>query len=215
MLRDGRGGGQRVSAATTTATPTCGDIEIAETGMAQFKQRALFMVRPEDAALDCWLASRNYEIVDPVVMYLCGADDLTHTLPPVTAMPVWPPLAIQREIWWDGGICEARFAVMERVIGKKTAILGRLRDTPAATAFVALDGDIAMIHALEVRPDCRRAGLGRRMMQGAANWAAQVGAQWIALAVTRANAPANALYSALGMSQVASYHYRRVAKAPS
>ena len=35
------------------------------------------------------------------------------------------------------------------------------------------------------------------------------GADWLTLMVTRANAPANALYAKLSMPPVADYHYRR------
>ena len=45
-------------------------------------------------------------------------------------------------------------------------------------------------------------------MATAARWAAEAGAERLALAVTRENAGARALYDALGMTEVASYHYR-------
>jgi ribosomal protein S18 acetylase RimI-like enzyme len=50
------------------------------------------------------------------------------------------------------------------------------------------------------------------MMQHAATWAGRNGATHLALAVTRANAGANALYSSLGMEVVGQYHYRMAAK---
>jgi hypothetical protein len=57
---------------------------------------------------------------------------------------------------------------MERAAGPKTALLGRVRDRAAGTAFVALHDDVAMVHALEVVPGFRRAGVARNLMQGAA-----------------------------------------------
>ena len=56
-----------------------------------------------------------------------------------------------------------------------------------------------MLHALEVAPFARRQGLGRGMTRAVAAWALAAGAATLALAVTRANAPARALYDRLGM----------------
>lgn len=209
VLREGKGGGQRVSAATTEATVTEADVETAEAAMRGFGQRPLFMVQDGAPGLDALLATRGYEVVDPVVLYLAPLDRLTGPLPMTAATPSWPPLAIQCEIWATGGIGPARVAVMDRAQGAKRAILGRRADNPSGTAFVALAGDIAMVHALEVLPDARRAGVGRAIMQGAANWASGEGARWMALAVTVANSAANALYAGMGMDIAARYHYRR------
>lgn len=208
-LREGLGGGQRVSAATAGAPVTETDINAAEKGMVALKQRSLFMVRDEDSAFDALLGARGYEIVDPVTLYLADPAELTAPMPPATAYPSWPPLAIQKNIWAEGGIGPARIAVMERVTGAKAAILARGGNAPAATAFIAMDGDIAMLHALEVLPASRKCGLGRKTMQAAANWAVSHGAKWMTLAVTRENVAANALYTSLGMTPATFYHYRR------
>ena len=76
------------------------------------------------------------------------------------------------------------------------------------SAFVAAAGGVAMVHAVEVAASARRRGIGARLMATAARWAAEAGAERLALAVTRENVAARALYDALGMTQVASYHYR-------
>jgi ribosomal protein S18 acetylase RimI-like enzyme len=65
-----------------------------------------------------------------------------------------------------------------------------------------------MIHAIEIAPEHRRKGGGALLMRGAASFAAEQGAQWLALAVTEANAPARALYERLGIALAGSYHYR-------
>ena len=99
---------------------------------------------------------------------------------------------------------------MERAQSPKTCVLGRQGNLPAATAFVAVHRDVAMLHALEVQPDQRRTGLGRKLLQGAARWAMGNGAAWISLMVTTANTPANRLYQDLAMTPGAGYHYRRL-----
>jgi GNAT superfamily N-acetyltransferase len=45
-------------------------------------------------------------------------------------------------------------------------------------------------------------------MRAAARWAEGNGATTLALAVTRANSAANALYASLGMVAAGHYHYR-------
>jgi GNAT superfamily N-acetyltransferase len=212
-LRQGDGGGQRVSAATAEETFEDRDIDTAEAAMRDMDQRPLFMVRDEDDALDTALARRGYEVVDPVVMYIAPVADLTAELPVTAAMPSWPPLAVQLELWAKGGIGPARVAIMERCTCPKTSILGRAGDVPSGTAFAASDRDIAMLHAIEILPEMRRKGVGRHLINAAANWAARQSATWLALAVTRANDPANALYRAMGMSTAARYHYRRSTEA--
>jgi GNAT superfamily N-acetyltransferase len=76
---------------------------------------------------------------------------------------------------------------------------------------VSSDGDIAMLHAIEVSPRHRRQGVARAIIARAAAWAAGQGCGWLGLAVTTANEPARALYTALGMAEVGTYHYRILA----
>lgn len=202
-----------MSSATANTPVTVTEIDEAETQMHALGQTPLFMIRDGDAALDALLADRRYVIVDPVIVYLAPLAEVAASVKPATAIPTWPPLALQREIWADAGIGPARLAVMERVDAPKTAILGRDGDTPAGTAFAAIDGDIAMLHAIEVAPEARRKGVATRMLRGAANWAAPRGAAWLTVVVTDANDPAKALYRALGMTPCARYHYRRAPEA--
>jgi GNAT superfamily N-acetyltransferase len=208
-IRNGAGGGKRVSAATAEATVTAADLAQAEQAMADLGQTPLFMVRDGERALDDLLAAQGYAIVDPVVLYRVELGKLTvHPVPPVSAFTIWPPLAIMADIWAKGGTGPARLAVMERTICTKTGILARHSDQPAGAAFVALRENIAMIHAIEVAPEHRRHGVGRNMLIKAAHWAQDQGATHLSLAVTRANTGANALYSFLGMTVVGNYHYR-------
>jgi ribosomal protein S18 acetylase RimI-like enzyme len=203
-LRDGAGGGKRVSAASCEGAFAEDDLEALEAAMAE----PLVLVRDGEDALDARLAARGWTVIDPVIAYAAPVSALLADLPPLTAFPHWPPLEIARSIWDEGGIGPARVAVMERVTGSKAAILGRIADRPAGMAFVACHGTVAMLHALEVRPASRRQGLGARLVQAAANWAAHQEATRLLLVVTRQNTAANALYARLGMGVVGQYHYR-------
>lgn len=210
LLREGQNGGQRVSATTAAGCTSDADIDAAEAAMQAMHQPRLFQIRQDDQALDQLLEHRGYRIVDPVNMWLAPVAVIaSETPPPVTAFAIWPPLAIQNEIWIKSGIAEGRLAVMHRAQGEKAAILGRIDDSPAGTGFVAIHQNIAMLHALEVLPKFRRKGLARWMIRQAAFWATQNGATEFAVICTAANTAANGLYSALGMSLTGHYHYRR------
>ncbi|GGB06150.1 GNAT family N-acetyltransferase [Allosediminivita pacifica] len=209
VLREGRGGGKRVSAATLSGELRDGDIPTAEEAMRRMGQAPLFMLRPGEEALDSTLADLGYETVDVTRLRVCPVWQLTdREIPRVTTFTLWEPLAIMREIWAEGGIGPDRLAVMERVSTPKTAILGRIDDHPAGTAFCALDGDVAMVHALEIRQAHRGKGLGGWIMRAAAAWAEAQGAAWMTCLHTQQNAGAEALYSSLGMTDIGSYHYR-------
>lgn len=203
-LRDGAGGGKRVSAASADGPFTAQDLDAAVAAMPE----PLFLIRPGDETLDAALDARGWRIVDPVVAYAAPVATLAADLPGLTAFPHWPPLEIARALWAEGGIGPARIAVMDRVTGPKIALLGRTGDRPAGVAFVACHGAEAMLHALEVRETQRRQGLGRNLLHAAANWAASQGATRLSLVVTRQNIAARALYARLGMQVVGQYHYR-------
>jgi GNAT superfamily N-acetyltransferase len=208
-IREGRGGGKRVSAATAGDGWDAGDLPEAEAAMRALGQVPLFMLRPGEETLDTALAARGYGVVDPVEIWQAPVARLTGENPFLAAFPHWPPLAVMQEIWAEDGIGPERLAVMDRVAGPKAAVLGRTRDRPAGAAFVALHEGTAMLHALVVSAAARRKGCGRALMREAANWAAGLGAERLNLAVTRANGPARALYAALGMEVAGGYHYRQ------
>lgn len=213
LLREGLGGGQRVSSASLTGDVTDTDIDDAINGMADIDQPPLFMIRAQDKTLDTLLDARGFQIKDPVTAYIAPIENLTGDLPSVAATPSWPPLSVQREIWAKAGIGPERIAVMDRVKTEKTSHLGRCGDSPAGTAFTAMDGNLAMLHALEVDPQHKRQGVGRHIMAGAANWAKDRGADWLAVLVVNANQEANPFYKSVGMVDTGlGYHYRCMSK---
>lgn len=210
LVREGRGGGQRVSAASAVADWTEADIPQAEAAMRALGQSPLFVIRDGDGALDAALAARGYALHDPVLAYAAPVEALASVEPPfLSAFAHWPPLAVARQVWEEGGIGPDRVAVMERVAGRKTCILARTGDRAAGAGFVAVHGDVAMVHALEVVPALRRNGCGHNMLRAAAAWARDAGAVTLALLVTERNIAARALYASLNMSVVGQYHYRK------
>lgn len=208
LLRQGLGGGKRVSAASVQGAWGEEDLLRAEAAMQDWGQTPLFQVLPDQPDLDATLAARGYARIDPVLGYAAPVAALIRPLPRLAAFAHWPPMEIARTIWAECGIGPARLAVMDRVAGPKTVILARSADRPAGVAFVALHGGCAMLHALDIRPALRRRGAAADVIAAAADWAAQQGAAELALVVTEANDAARALYQKLSMQPVAGYHYR-------
>lgn len=210
LIREGQGGGQRVSAASPAGDWTPDDIPAAEAAMQALGQDPLFVIHPGDAALDAALAARGYLHHDPVVAYAAPTALLADPPPAfLTSFPHWPPLAVAAQLWAEGGIGPGRLAVMDRVQGPKTAILGRSGDRAAGIAFTAIHRNVAMLHALEVTPDQRRKGSGHNILRAAALWARDHGADSLALLVTERNVAARALYTSLNLVVVGQYHYRK------
>ena len=208
-LRDGQGGGKRVSAATIAAPEA--DIAQAETSMRAMGQRPLFMIRSGDDPLDAELAARGYAIVDPVNLYVAPVAQLTDVpIPRVTAFDIWEPLAIMLEIWAKGGIGPERIKVMHRA-KTKTAILTRWNEMPGGVAFAAIHDGVCMVHAVEVLEHQRQQGVAKWLMRRAAFWAERQGADRLAVLCTKANVGANRLYQSLGFAHVGDYHYRQSA----
>jgi hypothetical protein len=179
-LGDGAGGGNRVSAARLsdpvsdggTVTPA----DIAKVEKAQ-RDTPLFMVfgwqdssRPRARALGYSDARRNPHPRRTGRRY-------RRAPPPVSCFEIWPPLAVQEEIWADGGIGAARLPSWRRAEGPKTTLFGRINDRPAGTAFIAVHGeerDAPCAGSGTLRPPSRpRTPHGAR---GAA-WAAGQGAR--------------------------------------
>lgn len=210
LVHQGKGAGNRVAATTAAGPVHDDDITTAEAAQRQLGQSPLFMIRPGDEALDELLAARGYRVMAPTLFRVAPVSAFPPPQP-FAAFPLWPPLAIVRDIWEETGITAARQAVMARVQGPATAILARPTDEmarPSGVAFVAVAEGIAMIHALEVLPHARRQGCAGQILMAAADWAARNGAEWLALAVTAGNEPAAQLYSAYDMAATGGYHYR-------
>ncbi|MEP5762220.1 MAG: GNAT family N-acetyltransferase [Litoreibacter sp.] len=197
-LREGAGGGKRVSAVTLH-----GQLP------RDLPEAALFSVREDQNDLDQMLADRGYRVVDPSVIFSCPIETVAkNQIPRITAFDVWPPFEIMCAIWDAGGIGSERRDVMARATCEKTSILGRINGRAAGTCYAGLHQAVTMVHALEILAQHRRFGLARHMMALAAKWGQKRGSDTFSVVTTESNEPAKALYSALGMSIVGRYHYR-------
>jgi GNAT superfamily N-acetyltransferase len=77
----------------------------------------------------------------------------------------------------------------------------------AGAVRAAIVGELLHISRLAVRPEHRRRGLARELMAASGPWAAERGATECVLQVAVGNAPALALYEALGFREHHRYRY--------
>lgn len=209
LIRQGCGGGKRVSAATSQDKIDVPDISIAEKAMLELGQVPLFMIRDGDKKLDQMLDDGAYKFVDPVNIYCVSCKSILQSIPPrLSAFDIWEPLEIQKDIWAHGGIDRNRVSIMERADCTKTSILMRWDNHPAGAAYIGIYNGIAMVHALEILPSQRRKGVGTIAMRHAAIWARAQNASYISVICTKENKAAIALYTSLKMHLVGGYHYR-------
>jgi len=209
-LRSGRGlgaGGRVSSSIALSPDWSAADLSAAEAQHRAWGQRPMFRLPDSDERLGRALAGLGYRPEAPTAVMVADCAALAVAPPALGTFAVWPPMAIQRDLWSAGNINPARQAVMDRVTGPRISLLGRLDDRAAGAAFVAVEGRVAMIHAIEVVPQFRRRGLARWMLGAAALWAGQQGADRLGLAVSRANIGARALYDCMGFAEVGGYSY--------
>ncbi len=207
-FRDGRGGGKRVSAATLATAPDRADTEVAVRIMAEMDQPDLFMIRPQDVALDRQLSETGYTVIDPVTVLVAPLSAMTREAPTRVPLFVQEPTRDMAEVWRAGGIGPARLDIMRRCTLTKTCVALKEDGHTAAVAFTACDDGLVMCHAVEVLAGFRRRGLGRDIMLAILDWARGQQAHSISVLTTRANTAALTLYDGMGMGEITGYHYR-------
>lgn len=167
------------------------------------------LTQPGD--LDERLAARGYEIHDPV----------TTLVKPVAAVTM-PPDVVLREAPSDGWMAVYLSNVTPDRRPFAAAILARVPG-PRVFAEVVRDGAVmatalGVFHENTVIAECvgtaaaaRRQGAAGAVMRSLESWAAAQGAHTIGLQAVATNAPAQALYGALGYTAAGTYHYRYLA----
>lgn len=209
VIREGGGGGSRVSSTISAGDYSKEDVSLAEREMQMLGQSNIFQIRNSDEDLDILLRKKGYSLVDETVIYKCKIGEISClNVPPVTTFNVWPPLSIMESIWDKGGINDARLSVMRRCNVRKTAILGRIENKAAGCAFVSHSEGVSIIQSVFVLPQYRRKGLARYIITEAAKWGVEEDTSYLALMVSKYNKEARNLYDGLGMKRIDSYHYR-------
>lgn len=213
VVRRGAGAGRRVGSVWTKGDPgTDPATAVARAGeiAARWGEPLFLQVREGDEALDALLAERGFTVEAPSrLMAADVAAVAAHGVGDRMVVEVRAPLIVLDELWQAGHVDAPRRAVMERTPLPKIRLMLREDDRPAAAAFVAVDGDVAMLHALVVGPGFRRRGVGRAATAAAAHWALGQGAATLGLAVEAGNDAALALYRGMGFRDCGGYHYRK------
>ncbi len=112
-LRQGPGGGSRVTCATAEGPVTAADLAPLEAAARALGQGPRVMVRAGEDALDAMLAAAGWRMGDEVVMMAASLDRFAPP-PHLTAFAVWPPVGIQPILWSETGIGPERLAIMAR-----------------------------------------------------------------------------------------------------
>ena len=209
VIREGEGGGNRVSSTTANDFFRKEDIFIAENHMQLLNQKNIFHIREKDLELDNILDRLGYSLVDKTVVYGSKIAKMSSPcVPPMTAFNIWPPLRIMKDIWEIGGTTDSRISVMERCKVRKTAILGRIENKAAGCAFISEYKGVAILQALFVLPSYRRKGLARFLISESVKWVSYAESAYLALMTDKYNKEARGLYDSLGMKIIDKYHYR-------
>ena len=208
-IRIGDGAGKRASAISLDGNWEDSSFKELKELLQNLSKSEIFMVYQSDSIIEKKLENLNYQIFDQSFIFEITVKELIKNKPPPVSMfSIWPPLNIQRELWSANGIGVQRQAVMNRVTQSKTSILGRWKDNPVASAFVAKSGDVAFLHALVVDKNFRQQGVGKALMQHAGQWAYSHNCKKLMVVTTAANTAANNLYTSLEFQLVNKYHYR-------
>ena len=175
------------------------------------------LVRGAAPALERALDRHGYTADEAETCILhCG--DLSHGAAPDPAVLFEPqPGAAWIEAWggFHGHDADVR-DTYRRIVGALAvpAAFARLTDARGrvvAVAYAALHDRMMGLNSVIADPGARRQGHARRLVASLMAWAQAQGAKDASLSVEAANAPASALYRALGFKELARYQYRRKA----
>ena len=156
------------------------------------------------------LMARGYRSHDESQVIFGPLGDLFRQDPDCTALPgpepAWSEVMATAEHQVPAR--QAEKARMPELLGVPAAwVLLRDEGRPAACAFVTADGPLAGLFDLAVRPECRRRGLGQRVMSAAGAWARDRGARFAYAQVACTNTASLALNASLGLTERYRYRY--------
>lgn len=205
----GEGGGGRLSS-VRAAGPSWqpDDLDAALAQQDAWGEARLIRALDDDHRLSAAAEARGMTRHKPTVILTAPLAVLADAdIPRVTGFTLWPPMAIQHEIWAANDIPPPRQAAMTRAPFPKVSLLGRTQERAGGAGFLGISGPVAGLHTLVVMEGLRGHRLAEWMIREAARWALDQNAELMALQVTRANTAALRLYARLGFRELAGYSY--------
>lgn len=167
-----------------------------------------------DPGLDAVLAARGYTYLDDTLMMVA---DLTQG-PGAVTMPAGVDVDTERGAVWSrtysgfNNVPASRQSIHDRMLDSLVPVggfaLASDDGVPVAAGLGVLEGEHVGLFDIVADPARRRAGHGRRAVEGIMAWGRSLGATRAYLMVVAANAPAIALYQRLGYREVYRSHYR-------
>lgn len=167
-----------------------------------------------DPGLDAVLVARGYTYLDETLMMVA---DLTQG-PGAVSMPSGVAVDIERGPVWSrtysgfNNVPDTRQSIHDRMLDSLVPVGGFALASddgePVAAGLGVFEGQHVGLFDIVADPARRRAGHGRRVVEGIMAWGRALGATRAYLMVVAANAPAIALYERLGYREAYRSHYR-------
>jgi ribosomal protein S18 acetylase RimI-like enzyme len=204
-------------AAQASAAQQAQVLEAAERFYTRRQQATAVQVSPAElhGRLDRDLAGRGYHRQAPTVVLTAPLDRLADPAPTTPTLTVavadtltprwlgaWTAIQARPDAAATGQQVLAR-------IGPPTGYLTATHDHQVlGVVMVVVERGWAGLFCMAIRPVDRRRGVATAMLQHAASWAADQGAQQCYLQVEQDNLPALRLYRRVGFQPSHHYHYR-------
>ncbi|WP_417219153.1 GNAT family N-acetyltransferase [Arthrobacter sp.] len=218
-LRFSAGITQRANSVLPAATPNDVAAAVAEveTRSAARWLNSTFQISPaaQPADLDDYLAARGYTVGTPTLVQVMDGSELGRfadvRVDPRIEFSDEPSQEWLEVFWYqDGPAAPDDREVSRRILkGSPATYVGlRVDGRIESIARLAPVGEYAGIYCVTTRPEARRRGYSRLVMEAVLHEAYRrvLGGVW--LQVRESNVGAIVLYNALGFSTASSYHYR-------
>ncbi|TJZ78979.1 GNAT family N-acetyltransferase [Chitiniphilus eburneus] len=188
-------------------------VDYVERRYAAHGQPAIFKLTDASTALDALLAGRGYTVVDPTSVRTASLDT-----PAIVADPLVTLTSTPDDAWVRGFIALNRLSTAHAQTAQRmlagyacpTAFAAiRDADRLIACGYAVMLWDSVSLFDIVTAPEARRQGHGRRLVGTLLAWGREQGASQGLLQVVADNAPAVALYAALGFAEQYRYWYRR------
>ena len=187
-------------------------VDAAQAIFGRLGQRAIFRIPAIAPGLESWLAGGDYAVVDETCTLFRDLDAPAGAPDPSVAVAAAPGadwLALRDTMNHADAAAGRVFRDTVAALVLPRAFAAAAEGGIGAIAFGVLDRELLVIEAVATPEPLRGRGHGKRAVEALLGWGRGQGARAACLQVVAANAPARALYRALGFErELYRYHYR-------